>query len=238
MTPMKPRRRPSLALVVALLALVVSLSGTTYAATGGNFILGGDNTADRVTRLTNPQGTALSLTSKAGVPALKVGNQQQIPNLNASQVGGRSAVELMTRAAPVRVQGPNPPYVNSQQGFYALWGGPDHPIELPIDKKIRKSCLVVSYSASNWVSGATGLVAYGVYLYDAQDNPVGNFIDPWFYNATAFHLGWSGTGTFPGVPPGDYTARLRVGTTTSGLSVITDGNDHASLTAIESPGPC
>ena len=34
------RRRPAPAIVIAVLALFVALSGTAYAATGGSFILG------------------------------------------------------------------------------------------------------------------------------------------------------------------------------------------------------
>ena len=45
-------RRPSPAMAVALLALFIALSGTTYAATGGNFILGNANSANRQTSLT------------------------------------------------------------------------------------------------------------------------------------------------------------------------------------------
>ncbi len=53
-------RKPSPPMIVALLALFVSLSGIGVAATGGNFILGELNTADQQTQLTgtvngNPQ---------------------------------------------------------------------------------------------------------------------------------------------------------------------------------------
>jgi hypothetical protein len=46
------RKRPSPSMAVALLALFIALSGTTYAATGGNFILGPANTAENQTTLT------------------------------------------------------------------------------------------------------------------------------------------------------------------------------------------
>jgi hypothetical protein len=45
-------KRPSPALVIALLALFVSLSGIGVAATGGTFLLGESNTADQPTLLT------------------------------------------------------------------------------------------------------------------------------------------------------------------------------------------
>jgi hypothetical protein len=234
---MKPIRS-SFATVVALLALVVSLAGTTYAATGGTLILGHANSAGQVTRLTNPNGTALSLFSKSGTPALRVGNRQQVPNLNASFVGGKSAAQLETWIHTARTQGPVTPYYAIQQGSLNLWGGGNVTMEVPFTKHLGASCLVVSYTASNWVGGAAGAVSYGVYLYDNASAPVDNFIDSYFYNATTFHLGWSGTGKFVGVVPGNYVVRLRVGPSSPGMSVATDINDHASLTVIESPTGC
>jgi hypothetical protein len=47
-------RRPSHGTLVAYVALFVALGGTTYAATGGNFILGQSNGAGTPTRLTSP----------------------------------------------------------------------------------------------------------------------------------------------------------------------------------------
>ena len=61
-------RRPSPAPGIALVALFISLSGTAYAATGGDFLLGKSNSANAVTSLSNKKGTALSLTSKSSAP--------------------------------------------------------------------------------------------------------------------------------------------------------------------------
>jgi hypothetical protein len=72
-------------------ALVISLSGTAVAATGGTFLLGKSNKAATVTGLTNSKGTALSLTAHSGDPALKVSNSVRIPSLNASLLSGKSA---------------------------------------------------------------------------------------------------------------------------------------------------
>ena len=44
--------RPSPATAISLAALVFAMSGTAYAATGGDFILGKANTATSVTSLT------------------------------------------------------------------------------------------------------------------------------------------------------------------------------------------
>jgi hypothetical protein len=61
-------RRPSHGTVVAYLALFVALGGTTYAANGGNFILGQQNGAGNPTQLTSPTADAagaLKVTSTA-----------------------------------------------------------------------------------------------------------------------------------------------------------------------------
>src|SRR3954452_18616589 len=54
----KHLRRPSPAMGVALIALFVALGGSTYAATGDNFILGQPNSASNQTSLTAPVSTA------------------------------------------------------------------------------------------------------------------------------------------------------------------------------------
>jgi hypothetical protein len=84
-------RRPSPATAISLAALVFAMSGTAVAATGGDFILGKANTAATVTSLSNAKGTALSLSSAATAPPLKVSNSVQVPSLNASELGGSPA---------------------------------------------------------------------------------------------------------------------------------------------------
>lgn len=83
--------RPAPATVISLVALVFAMSGTAYAATGGDFILGKANTASSVSSLTNTKGTALSLSSSSTTPPLKVSNSVQVPKLNASKLGGQAA---------------------------------------------------------------------------------------------------------------------------------------------------
>lgn len=83
--------RPSAATVISLIALFFAMSGTAVAATGGNFILGKANTATSVSSLTNTKGTALSLSSTATTPPLKVSNAVQVPNLNASELDGQTS---------------------------------------------------------------------------------------------------------------------------------------------------
>jgi hypothetical protein len=90
---MRPPRlhRPSAATIISLIALFFAMSGTAVAATGGTFILGKANTATSTTSLTNSKGTALSLSSTATTPPLKVSNSVQVPNLNASELDGQTA---------------------------------------------------------------------------------------------------------------------------------------------------
>ncbi len=102
---MRSRFRPSHGTVVAYLALFVALGGTTYAATGGNFILGKPNTANSQTSLTaSPSfaGKALQLTNTntgAGATALglsvasghapfTVNTGTKVANLNADKLDG------------------------------------------------------------------------------------------------------------------------------------------------------
>lgn len=71
----------------AVAALVIG-SGTAYAATGGSFILGKANSAGATTTLSNANGTALTLNSKAGTPSLRVNRTTKVPNLNADLLDG------------------------------------------------------------------------------------------------------------------------------------------------------
>jgi hypothetical protein len=86
-------RLPKHTTVVAYLALFVAMSGTAYAVTGGNFVLGHDNRADRTTSLTNPgSGAALRLaTRRTSTPPLAVSNSAKIAKLNADELDGLSS---------------------------------------------------------------------------------------------------------------------------------------------------
>ena len=88
-------RRPPAATVISLVALFFAMGGTAVAATGGTFILGKANTATNTTALTNSKGTALSLSSASTAPPLKVSNSVQVPNLNASELGGQPAAAFL-----------------------------------------------------------------------------------------------------------------------------------------------
>jgi hypothetical protein len=73
-----------------IFALVVG-TGTAYAATGGNFILGKKNVAESRTTLVNKNGAALSLNSRFGTPPLRVNNGVKVPRLNADRLDGKHA---------------------------------------------------------------------------------------------------------------------------------------------------
>jgi hypothetical protein len=76
-----PRSHLTYANVISTLALFVVLGGTTYAATGGNFVLGQSNTAGAPTVLSSPT------TNSAG--ALKVANTSaSTPGRGITAVGG------------------------------------------------------------------------------------------------------------------------------------------------------
>jgi hypothetical protein len=81
-------KRPSPAMGVALIALFIALSGTTYAATGGNFILGQANTATTQTSLT------------AGVGGAKV---LQLTNTSTASGAEGLGITVGTNKAPIRV---------------------------------------------------------------------------------------------------------------------------------------
>jgi len=80
--------------------LVITADYAAMAATGGGFLLGRSNTADRVTTLTNSgTGPVLKLwTTHPGTrPPLGVNSSVKVTNLNADKVDGKSAAALGVR---------------------------------------------------------------------------------------------------------------------------------------------
>jgi hypothetical protein len=89
--------------VVGYIALFIALGGTTYAATGGNFILGQSNSATSTTALsagtTGPAfkvtntstGAAGSFNAAAGHPALAVNTAAKVAKLNADLLDGKDS---------------------------------------------------------------------------------------------------------------------------------------------------
>jgi hypothetical protein len=104
--------RPSPAFVISLIALFVALGGTTYAATGGNVVLGKANTATSQTGLTaNSAGKALSITQQstrtgatalglnvpAGKPPMTVNSGTKVASLNADKLDGIDSTAFATK---------------------------------------------------------------------------------------------------------------------------------------------
>jgi hypothetical protein len=82
------------AFVVGVIAALVIGSGSAYAATGGTFVLGHNNSATKVTTLTNSKGTALKLRSKAGTAPLAVSSGTRVANLNSDRIDGLDSTAL------------------------------------------------------------------------------------------------------------------------------------------------
>jgi hypothetical protein len=105
-------KRPSPAMIVACLSLFVALSGVTYAATGGNFILGNPNSAISQTALSAPiagkalqvtntstgaGATALGLTVASGKAPFTVNSGMKVANLNADKIDGLDSTNYVRR---------------------------------------------------------------------------------------------------------------------------------------------
>jgi hypothetical protein len=84
--------------VAGAVATLVVGSGTAIAANGGSIAIGRNNHATSLTGVTNTNGSALSLQSRAGYPALKVGNTSKVVNLNADLVDGLGSGDLARTA--------------------------------------------------------------------------------------------------------------------------------------------
>jgi hypothetical protein len=90
-----PGHRPSPATALSIAALVIALSGTAYAATGGSFILGRVNHETSTATLTDSKGTPLVLSAPGGKAPLSVSNSVQVPKLNATELDGHPATAFL-----------------------------------------------------------------------------------------------------------------------------------------------
>jgi hypothetical protein len=94
------RIRISPAAVVGTTALVIALSGTAVAATGGGFVLGHINKTTSNTVINNSKGTALVLAAKKGIAPFGVnGNKVKVPSLNADELDGLDSTQLQRRVS-------------------------------------------------------------------------------------------------------------------------------------------
>jgi hypothetical protein len=106
----KLRSHLTFANVVSMLALSVALGGTTYAATGGNFILGQSNSTTSTTglsagvtgpalRVTNTStGTAAGFNVSAGHPPFNVNSGTKVAKLNADLLDGADSSAFLPRS--------------------------------------------------------------------------------------------------------------------------------------------
>jgi hypothetical protein len=149
-------KRPSPAMGVALIALFIALGGTTYAATGGNFILGKPNSATSQTALSAPianktlqvtnTGTSsgaagIGITVAANHAPLTVpANAGKATNLNADKVDGKEAADLVGARAWAKV---NPRYCSGSPVVYcSVWGTPN--IAYIVKVGVGRYCVGVS----------------------------------------------------------------------------------------------
>lgn len=83
--------------------LVIAADYTTYAATGGSFILGKPNAANAETALSRTTaGTTLRLNSQPGSAPLVVNRNVKATNLNADFLDGLDSAKFAQKSAPVR----------------------------------------------------------------------------------------------------------------------------------------
>jgi hypothetical protein len=102
-----------LPVLLAAAVLVAGANVAAYAATGGRFILGRDNRADRVSTLTNVgPGPALQLNTRPSAPPLGVSSGRKVTRLNADRVDGLDGRSLQSRAIRYRL-----PFVDSMKQF-------------------------------------------------------------------------------------------------------------------------
>jgi hypothetical protein len=89
-------RRPTVASVIGALAIVVAVSGSAVATTGGHLTLGDKNQASKTTTIANSKGVALGLRAKAGSPPFSVrGDKTQVPSLDSSLLDGIAGPSLV-----------------------------------------------------------------------------------------------------------------------------------------------
>jgi hypothetical protein len=158
--------------VVGYIALFFALGGTTYAATGGNFILGKQNSADATTSLsstgTGPalkatgNATALGLNVPTGHPPFTVNSGAKVTKLNADKLDGIDSTGFLSRSnvkwARVELDGT----VDADSGVTGVTHTGQGGYTVTFDQDVS-SC---AYSATT----AKDISSIGA-LSDAPDNP-------------------------------------------------------------------
>jgi hypothetical protein len=207
-------RRHSPATVISIVALFIALSGTAYAATGGNLLLGKANSASAPSSLTNTAGTALKLSSKAGTPPLSVSNSVQVPNLNASLLGGNPASSFVQGSGRVSSAVST---LNDQATGFLVGTYPD-----------ENFYLQVSCDPSGHGSGAE------ILLYNASSQSASGYEMTSLFNSATPVAAESNIAIFPANSGGMLTMQLvsglRVMTFTATDSFLAGSTDVCSFT--------
>jgi hypothetical protein len=126
-------RLPSPSFAISITALVISLGGAGYSATGGNFILGATNSATSLTKLnasianaalslsnqTNAAGaTGLSITTAGDRPPLVVNSEVKVARLNADSLDGINSTEF-SRVIGIGTQSTSGTLTAGDKSFFA-----------------------------------------------------------------------------------------------------------------------
>jgi hypothetical protein len=179
---MRSRFRLSHTTVAAYLALFIALGGTTYAATGGNFILGQSNTASTPSSLSAPVSgktlqlsntnttagaTALGLTVANGHPPFTVNSSTRVDKLNADLLDGRDSGAFLRKGVLQSSQ------VSSPGGVVdVLNTGTGNGVQGKTASPTASGVYGENTSAGGFgVAGRAGSSGYGVY----GDNTGGGF---------------------------------------------------------------
>jgi hypothetical protein len=232
---MRQRLRPHLtyANVIGTVALFVALGGTTYAATGGNFILGQSNSASSTTglsagttgpafRVTNTStGTAGSFNAATGHPALAVNTSAKVSKLNADLLDGKDSTAWKSSDVLAPFVGPLP-----VQNTFTSSGG-----------KLLFMASGSGFRAST--NNSPGRMGMAVYVDDVQFFNVFGFSNE-FNSHKPFVPAYQ---VFSGIPAGTHTVRLQAlsdgncGTSDNPFNTCTstDGVDLFYVAVMETP---
>jgi hypothetical protein len=142
---MRKRFRASHGTIVAYLALFVALGGTTYAATGGKFILGKSNSASTTTQLSSGAGNALKVTDTNGGTGLYAsgGNRSKGTAAVHGQSGAGNGAEGFSTANPAS----------------GVFGQDNKPNSYGVAGHSDNGIAVVGDSSNGWAMQALGNVA-------------------------------------------------------------------------------
>src|SRR6185503_17846386 len=106
------RRCLSPSLVVSITAMIISLGGAGYSATGGTFILGQSNTASTQTRLVTPlsgaafridntstaaSATGMAIVTNGARPPFAVTSSVKVSRLNADKLDGLDSTQFASK---------------------------------------------------------------------------------------------------------------------------------------------